>query len=179
MLKTAKEILSNKKIQKFLISSLIILFLWVLFTIFFPIALHKMHFWAIYPQAHLSAWMLQLFGYSATVMHYVNNCMSLLDINHSSLVCIGTGCSGVELFLIFAVFILLFKGTSKNFLWYIPAGVLLISMLNVIRIMALSLIALYAPDYLDFNHKYTFTIIVYGFLIWLWLHWMNKYYIEE
>jgi exosortase family protein XrtF len=147
-----------------------------MFTVFFPIALHKMHFWTIYPQAHISAWILQIVGYSAKVWHYVNNCMSLMDINNSGIVCIGTGCSGVELFLIFAVFILLFKGRSNNFLWFIPFGILLIAILNIFRIIALSLIVLYAPDYLDFNHKYTFTIIVYGFLIWLWMYWMNRYY---
>jgi len=105
--------------------------------------------------------------------------MSLLDIDNTSVVCVGTGCSGVELFLIFAVFIFLFKGRSNNFLWYIPSGIILISILNIIRIVALSLIVIYAPDYLDFNHKYTFTIIVYGFLIGLWLFWMNKYYVEK
>ena len=179
MIETFREILANKRIRKFLLSAIILLLFWVLFTVFFPTTLHKLHFWTIYPQAHISAWLLQLFGYSAKVWHYVNNCMSLMDINNSGIVCIGTGCSGVELFLIFAVFILLFKGTSRDFLWFIPLGIILIAILNIIRIIALSLIVLYAPEYLDFNHKYTFTIIVYGFLIWLWLHWMKNYYVEK
>ena len=175
MLQTAKEIIFNRKIQKFLISALIILFLWVMFTVFFPVALHKLHYWTIYPQAHISAWLLDLFGYTTRVVHYVNNCMALLEIKDSSLVCVGTGCSGVELFLIFAVFILLFKGRSSRFVWYIPLGIVLISILNIIRIIALSLIVVYAPEYLDFNHKYTFTLMVYGIIFLLWLIWAKKF----
>jgi len=176
MINTAKEILGNKKIQRFVLSSLILLLIWVFFTAFFPITLQKIHYWTIYPQAYVSAWLLQIFGYKVSVFHYINNCLSLLDINESALVCVGTGCSGVELFLIFAVFIFLFKGISRNWLWFIPVGIVLISFLNILRIIGLSFISLYAPDYLEFNHKYTFTIIVYGFLIGLWLYWMNKYY---
>jgi exosortase family protein XrtF len=176
MLDTAKEILTNKRIRKFLISALLILFIWVLFTIFFPVTLHKIHYWSIYPQAYISAWVLQLLGYATQVSHYAGSCLSQLEINGSSQVCVGTGCSGIELFLIFAVFIILFRGRSYHSAWYIPVGILLISILNILRIVALSLIVIYAPEYLDFNHKYTFTIIVYGFVIALWLYWMNRYY---
>ena len=179
MFQTAREIISNRKIQRFILSAFVLLLIWVLFTVFFPSTLHQLHYWTIYPQAHISAWLLDLFGYTTRVLHYVNNCMALLEIKDSSLVCVGTGCSGVELFLIFAVFILLFKGRSSRFVWYIPLGIVLISILNIIRIIALSLIVVYAPEYLDFNHKYTFTILVYGFVIGLWLLWMNRYYEEN
>ena len=176
MLDTAREILRNKRIRKFLLSSLVILLIWVLFTVFFPVALYKIHYWSIYVQAYISAWVLQLLGYSTQVAHYIGNCLSLIEINDSSQVCVGTGCSGIELFLIFAVFIILFRGRSYHSTWYIPGGIVLISILNIFRIVALSLIVIYNPEYLDFNHKYTFTIIVYGFVIALWLHWMNRYY---
>ena len=176
MLKTVFEILGNKKVLRFLLSALFLLIIWVLFTVQFPTALYKLHYWTIEPQAHFSSWILGLFGYTTKVWHNVNNCMTLLDMNNSAVVCVGTGCSGLELFLVFIVFVMLFKGSSKNFLWFIPAGLLLILALNVIRIVLLSLIAYHAPDYLAFNHKYTFVIIVYGFVIFLWLYWINHYY---
>lgn len=179
MLDTVKEILRNRRIRKFLISSLVILIFWVILTSIFPETLYQVHFWTILPQAHVSKWILQIFGFSVEVMYNVNNCQALLDLNNEAVVCIGTGCSGVELYLLFGIFVILFKGQKNTFLWYIPAGILGISILNIIRIVALSLIAYHAPEYLDFNHKYTFTIIVYGFLIGLWLYWMNRFYVEK
>lgn len=176
MLHTVREIIGNKKIQRFFLSAMILLIIWVLFTVFFPLELYRLHFWTIEPQAHLSAGFLGLIGYSTKVWHNVNNCMTLLDMNNSAVVCIGTGCSGVELFIVFAVFILLFKGQTMNYLWYIPVGLILIMILNIIRIVSLSIIAYRAPDYLNFNHKYTFVILVYGFLIFLWIYWMNHFY---
>ena len=177
MLNQIKQFLKeNKRILRFILFSFLLLLAWVLFTTYFPVLLHNIHFWIIKPQAIISAWILNIFGYEAYVLYYVNNCMSLLDINNSALVCIGTGCSGLELFLIFIAFIALLRGKSRNYLWFIPVGLLLIILLNIIRIIALALIVYYAPEYLEFNHKYTFVIIVYGFMILLWIYWMNTYY---
>jgi exosortase/archaeosortase family protein len=84
-------------------------------------------------------------------------------------------CSGLELFLLFFGFILLMKGRLKDKLWFVPLGFLGILVLNIIRIILLSIIYYHTPQYLDFNHKYTFVIIVYGAIFGLWVLWVNKF----
>lgn len=37
------------------------------------------------------------------------------------------------------------------------------------------MIALYAPQYLNFNHTYTFTFIAYSVVFGLWILWVNKF----
>ena len=88
---------------------------------------------------------------------------------------IADSCSGLDLFALFSIFIIAYPGSVKNKLFYIPFGLLLIHMANAIRIVALCIVTLYAPDSLDFNHHYTFTFFVYSIIFILWIVWVNKF----
>ena len=88
---------------------------------------------------------------------------------------IADSCSGLDLFALFAIFILAYPGSIKNKLLYIPIGLLIIHLANAIRIVALCIVTLYAPDKLDFNHHYTFTIFVYAIIFLLWIVWVNRF----
>ena len=115
-----------------------------------------------------SEWILRWMGYE--LMHTPSQTQFLMGIQGSSGVIIGGPCDGLSLFILYATFILSFKG-----LWWmkglsIAVGVIIIHSLNVLRVTALALIVVYAPDQLDFHHSYTFTLFVYGivFLLWIW-----------
>ena len=87
-------------------------------------------------------------------------------------VIVGTGCNALELFALFSGFILIFEGSWKHKLWFIPLGVIIIHLLNVIRILALIFSGTISKSLLEFNHKYTFTIVMYivtfiGWMIWV------------
>jgi len=43
----------------------------------------------------------------------------------------------------------------------------------VLRVVALITINYYAPQYIEFNHTYTFTILVYSIIFLLWMWWVN------
>ena len=96
-----------------------------------------------------------------------------IDGTHGVL--IGTPCNGLSLFALFAGFIIIFPGKWKQKLIFIPIGLLAIHMLNIIRLVGLALVVVYFPNSLQFNHKYTFTIIVYAFIFFLWMIWVNKF----
>ncbi|MEM9023704.1 MAG: archaeosortase/exosortase family protein [Bacteroidota bacterium] len=89
---------------------------------------------------------------------------------------IGDNCDGIILFVLFTVFVVAYPGAIKRKLWFIPLGLLTIHLLNVLRILALTLIIYYFPDpeVLDFNHTYTFQAIVYAYVFFLWYLWANK-----
>jgi exosortase/archaeosortase family protein len=94
----------------------------------------------------------------------------------------GDNCDSIELCAIFTGFIVAFPGLWKHKLWFIPLGWVLITLMNVLRIIALAITQKYASkQWLDFNHTYTFTIMVYLFIFLLWYLWIkwqpqtNKY----
>lgn len=88
---------------------------------------------------------------------------------------IGTPCDAIELMALFSGFVLIIKGSWINRLWFIPVGLIIIHFLNIIRVIALVLIAHYAEGYLEFNHKYTFTLILYVIVFVGWIIWV-KYF---
>jgi exosortase family protein XrtF len=90
---------------------------------------------------------------------------------------IGDPCNGLTLFALFTGFILAYPGPWRTKLWFIPLGMVTIHILNVIRIVSLALIVYFFPDpeILDFNHTYTFTLVVYSYVFFLWYIWAKKY----
>ncbi len=99
----------------------------------------------------------------------------LIGVEGSNPIWIGDPCNAVTLIALFSIFIIAFPGKLKNKAWYIPAGILAIHAVNIFRVCSLTLIQYYFPKYLDFNHNYTFTLLVYSFIFLLWIIWVNRY----
>ena len=91
---------------------------------------------------------------------------------------VGIGCNGLELFALFTGFILIFDGSWKHKIWFIPLGILLIHTLNVVRILSLIFSGTVSKKLLEFNHKYTFTIIMYIITFIGWMIWV-KYFASK
>lgn len=101
--------------------------------------------------------------------------MQVIGIDGSNGVWVGSNCNAISLFSLFSVFIIAYPRPHKHKWWFIPVGILLIHFINVIRVVALAIIAKSSPAYLDFNHTYTFTFFVYTFIFLLWIIWVNKF----
>ena len=84
---------------------------------------------------------------------------------------IGAPCDGVALFALFAIFILAFPGPFLRKLWFIPAGIGLLHLANIVRVIVLARIQATSPEWLEFNHDYTFTVLIYGLVFALWYLW--------
>ncbi len=117
---------------------------------------------------------LDLFGYHTFASREVND-FQVFGIDGSTGVWIGGPCNGVTLMCLFAVFIIAYPGNTAAKRWYLPAGILFVYLINIIRIVGLALIAYYSPQYLDFNHTYTFTFIAYSAVFGLWMLWVNRF----
>jgi len=126
---------------------------------------------------HLILWTdhaLSLFGYE--LWTDVNDVAgNFVGIANGHPLEVGAPCDGIVLLALFSCFIIAFPGNLKHKLWYLPAGLIAIHLINVFRIFCLSLIIHYKPSALDFNHDYTFTILVYGFIFLLWYMWINRF----
>jgi exosortase family protein XrtF len=117
---------------------------------------------------------LNIMGYKTfTVLQ--DRDVQVLGIDGSHGVWVGSNCNALKLFGLFAVFIIAYPGSRKNKWWFIPIGITAIHFLNILRVVALAIIAYYDYTWLDFNHTYTFTLIIYGFIFFLWMLWVNRF----
>lgn len=139
--------------------------------------------WVIHPWGKLdtvvindsslwTAYVLELMGYESFISD--NATIRTVGIDGTHGLWIGDPCNGLTLFALFAIFIVAYPGPWKHKLWFIPAGITVIHFLNVMRITALCIIVLKRPEWLDFNHTYTFQLLMYGFIFGLWWIWIQK-----
>lgn len=119
-----------------------------------------------------AAFLLKLFGYS-TYRAIEEDDMQLLGIDGAHPIWIGTPCNALTLFAFFALFVIAFPGSTAKKLWFIPLGLAVIHLANLVRVVALVLISFYAPEYLAFNHTYTFTVLVYAIIFAMWMWWVR------
>lgn len=85
------------------------------------------------------------------------------------------GCNGINTMIIFVSFLMAFGPYTRNMVWFIPAGIMMIHLANLGRITLLFYVSEYQPRYMYFTHKYLFTAILYIVIFILWLWWVNKY----
>jgi exosortase family protein XrtF len=85
------------------------------------------------------------------------------------------GCNAISVMILFAAFIIGFRGSIKRTLLFIVAGVLLIHVFNVIRISIIALGLYYYPEHRRLLHDYLFPLFIYGVVFLLWLVWVNKF----
>ncbi len=88
---------------------------------------------------------------------------------------LGDSCNGISLFALFSIFLISFPGKLISKIIFIPVGMLIIHLLNILRIVCLSVIETHSYAWTEFNHTYTFTIFIYAFIFGTWLFWINKF----
>ena len=120
-----------------------------------------------------AAFILKLFGYTVYQSLEDKN-LQLIGVDGAHPIWIGSPCNALTLFMFFALFVIAFPGKTKRKLWFIPLGIVTIHFINVLRIVALIIINYYTPQYTEFNHTYTFTILVYSIIFLLWMWWVNS-----
>jgi exosortase family protein XrtF len=125
--------------------------------------------WLAVQEAWLSGALLKLFGFAGSASG------DMVKIDGYTVVRIGDPCNGMVLFALFGGFILAYPGLWRAKLYFIPLGMAAIFFLNILRIIALALNSYYFRQSLEFNHKYTFTFIVYAFIFAFWMIWIKRY----
>lgn len=121
-----------------------------------------------------SEWVLRNLGYALYEMQTTELRWQIGIADSVGLLHIGAPCDGLVLFVLFSVFIVAFPGPVRRKLWYIPLGVVLIHLANLVRVVSLVMIQFNSPQNLKFNHDYTWTVLIYSFIFWLWYLWAAK-----
>ncbi|MEO6883817.1 MAG: hypothetical protein ABI199_07310 [Bacteroidia bacterium] len=111
------------------------------------------------------------------LMHYklFTGADRLIGIDGTNGLWMGDNCNGIELFALFSGFIIAYPGAWFKKIIFIPLGILSIQILNSLRVVALAMIEIKSIKLTEFNHSYTFTILMYGYIFFLWMLWANKF----
>lgn len=83
-------------------------------------------------------------------------------------------CLAIPAMFIFSACILLFSGSWKNKLWFIPTGILGIAAINISRMVILGFVYIYLPrPFFVFHHSFVFIIVTYSLVFLLIRFWMK------
>ena len=85
------------------------------------------------------------------------------------------GCNAISIIILFISFVIAFSGKLKQTLVFILTGSLFIYILNIIRIIILSVLIYYYPAQEHILHGVVFPLIIYGAVFILWVIWVNKF----
>ena len=96
-------------------------------------------------------------------------------IQHPPSFFVNESCSGLKQFFQITVLFLLFPGPSKHKLWYIPASILVMHVINIFRIIMLSIILVYWPEHWQFLHDWVLRPFFYVVLFTEWVVWVNYF----
>lgn len=121
--------------------------------------------------ASSSVAVLQAVGFAASLDAHIP---TLVLMAGEQSVIVGPPCNGLVLYALFGGFVLAFPGPWARKAWFIPTGIALIWLLNVLRVAALAINHHYSHQTVDFNHHYTFTAVVYACIFGLWMLWARR-----
>lgn len=118
---------------------------------------------------------LNILGYKAKIEQHQKEVSVKLGINDKFVARIIEGCNSINIIILFISFIVAFAGKLGITLLYIVVGSLIIYIVNILRIVAIS-IALYEyPQFEEFLHGILFPSIIYGITFLLWFIWVRKF----
>lgn len=88
------------------------------------------------------------------------------------------GCNAVSVMILFLSFVFAFYKGSKTFLFAL-AGLLILYVMNVARIMGLNIVTRDYPQYNKMSHDYLFPAVIYGTVVVLWLAWIKFFALKH
>lgn len=116
-----------------------------------------------------TAWILDIL-YFFTEINVEERLIKIVDTVG---VTIGEPCIGLGVMAVFSALIIAYPSHHKKKIWFIPLGLLLIYITNIIRISLLAIIVKTDPTIWELNHKFIFKFIIYSIVFLLWKQWIQ------
>jgi exosortase family protein XrtF len=165
----------NKPLTRFLIKAVVLYLGWHLLWYNWIEPDGTVNHYLTYNTAWISSVALNTFGSSSFTLSPFSELNTYLFKDGIPVVLIEHGCNGLILMVLFAGFVVAFPGPWRTKLWFVPMGILSIYLINSLRVIGLAVNHMVSKSSFDFNHKYTFTILVYGAIFYFWMIWVNRY----
>jgi exosortase family protein XrtF len=175
-----------KAVKAFIFKALTILIIWKVVYLAFLLPTRLIDKPLTYSVGSATAWVLNLctnspdFTTKSVVAGVAtdagNTLMPLQKVyfRGQDIVSIEDTCNALELFILYAGFIICMPAERSRKILFIVGGIVAIYIVNVLRCAGVAYLIIYDPKYADFAHHYVFTFIVYGFIIALWFIFSKK-----
>ena len=120
-----------------------------------------------------------LIGYDFKSEQHPGELSIKLFTNNNYTARVVEGCNSLSIIILFWAFIIAFQGSFKNTLLFAIIGMLSIYLLNIFRIVLLTVALDTYPQYSNFLHQIIFPSIIYGFTFILWVIWVRYFALKE
>jgi exosortase family protein XrtF len=118
---------------------------------------------------------LNLIGYKTTAKTNKTNDFINLYVRTKNVAGITEGCNAISVIILFIAFVISFATDLKKTLLFTTIGVGIIHVMNIIRIVILTVCLYHFPKYSAPLHDYVFPAIIYGVVFILWMYWVNSF----
>lgn len=126
--------------------------------------------------AKVSSWLVpKVSGFQSSLVFPEGDNEVELIIDNRPSVSIADECNALIIMILYIGFVLAYPGKIKYKLLFITLGTVIVFCMNIVRILALAFNYIYHPSSFEFNHKYTFTFMVYLVVFALWMIWANRF----
>jgi len=119
--------------------------------------------------------LLETFGYESAIEAHPNEASMKLIINNKFVARVVEGCNSISVIILFISFMVAFADKFKATLVYIITGSVLIYVVNLLRIVILSIGLYNYPWRKEILHTVIFPLIIYGMVFLLWMIWVNRF----
>lgn len=157
----------NSPVIKFIAKALLIFIIWYLIY----------ELWLL-PDGSLDEWLsLNIIGTSAGVLKWMGyevfTVNRIIGVGEFPGIEIVDGCNGIAAMGLFLGFILAYPGDWKNRISFSLLGIGVIYLVNIARVITLAVTQGTWPQFFDFTHDYSTTVIFYIVIFLLWMVWVN------
>lgn len=167
-----------KSVVRFILTFLIVYFV---LTLAYKLYLDVSESSKYYPDyftnvvAKQSEALLNAVGYTAVITPHPDEASMKLIINNKFVGRLVEGCNSISIIILFISFMVAFAGKFKATFLYIISGSVLIYVVNLIRIVVLSIGLYHYPWRREILHTVIFPLIIYGMVFLLWMFWVNRF----
>ncbi len=118
---------------------------------------------------------LNTVGFDTSYENHPAKATVILMDNSIPVIHVFEGCNGVNVMIVFVAFLFAFGGPVKTMSIFLPAGILVIHLFNILRVSLLFHLAQEDSEQFYYFHKYFFTATLYLVVFGLWVLWVMRF----
>ena len=143
---------------------------------------HNLHYFPVYKWMMIATGFFidQLYNQSTWAIQNILGMKIFLYAKHTFYcdngqgLMINEGCSGIKQIMQFGILMLIFPGPWKHKAWFIPLGMIIVHLTNILRIIILTVVIKNWPANIQDVHDSWMRIMFYVVIFALWLLWVEK-----
>ena len=125
--------------------------------------------------AYQSEALLNTIGYKAQMVKHPDEPSIKMLVEGKYIARIIEGCNAISVIILFMAFVIAFSGKLKTTILFLLSGSVFIYVVNLFRIVVLSLGLFHYPWRSEILHSVVFPVIIYGMVFLLWMLWVNRF----